>query len=280
MGHASAPRQRSSALSTELNRRPLGDAVPPAVAGFYAALEVGDAVAAAGSLSADVLFAVPPTTGSEVDARVVAHGREAAERLLAERAGRPRQSRILVCIVEDGNCLLEGVEEIAGTPTGTFVASLQLDPSGLVKRHLAYGCQPAVVPGPRYGAAPTGDAAEIVGRYFNTLDEACFDEAADCFSADVLYSHPPYRHTGIDDPGRVVFKGRAALLAGFRKRGKAAFRHQMTVLLQRGPNCLFELVVPEIPVGSGGCVSTLSLDDDGLIQRYAAFYSEPAINRR
>jgi hypothetical protein len=35
-----------------------------------------------------------------------------------------------------------------------------------------------------------------------------FADAAACFSEDTLYSHPPYRPTGIDGHDRVEFRGR------------------------------------------------------------------------
>ena len=53
------------------------------------------------------------------------------------------------------------------------------------------------------------------------------------------------------------------------------------MLIQRGPNCLFEVHTP----GDGGedlgfGVSSLSLDDQGLIRRYVAFFTTQTVPRR
>jgi hypothetical protein len=53
------------------------------------------------------------------------------------------------------------------------------------------------------------------------------------------------------------------------------------VLIQRGPNCLFEVVTPGAGGEDlGGGVSSLSLDDEGLIRRYVAFFSVQSVPRR
>ena len=102
--------------------------------------------------------------------------------------------------------------------------------------------------------------------------------AASHFSDDVLYSHPPYRHTGITDPDRVEFRGRAALLAAFERRGKASFDHEVLTSIQRGPHCLFEGAVRNLPDGgTGSFISSLSLAADGTIRRYVSFYCEPGV---
>jgi hypothetical protein len=163
-----------------------------------------------------------------------------------------------------------------GNPRRTFVASFRLDPSGLIERYLAYSCEPVAIP-PRSDGRRTGDARQTVDAYFHALDEGRFEDAANQFSEDVVYNHPPYRHTGITSNDRVIFKGRDELLAAFRRRGKAEFSHRMLEFIQRGPNALFELVVEGLPDGgTGGAVCSLSLGDDGRIRRYVAFYSEAA----
>src|SRR5207253_7869119 len=118
--------------------------------------------------------------------------------------------------------IVEGVTVAAddGGPSGSFVASLQLDDAGRISRYLAYSCTPSIAPWDGDdGPAVTADAAALTDRYFHHLDTGAFDLAADCFSMDTRYSHPPYRHTGITDPGRVEFLGRTALRAAFEKRG-------------------------------------------------------------
>ena len=121
----------------------------------------------------------------------------------------------------------------------------------------------------------------MLARYFEALDAGSFNEAAAQFSADVVYSHPPYRHTGIDSDDRLVFRGRDELRAAFTARGKQAFDHRIVAIGQRGPHCLLEGVVEGLPGDrNGSFVSSLTLDADGLIQRYVSFYCEPAVPRR
>jgi hypothetical protein len=165
----------------------------------------------------------------------------------------------------------------SGEATRTFVAGFRLGPEGRIERYLAYACDPVALP-PRDDAAETGDARAAIERYFHALDAGRFEEAANQFSEDVMYSHPPYRHTGITSNRRVVFNGRAELLAAFRERGKADFHHRVLEFIQRGPNALFELVVEGLPDGrTGGSICSLSLDDGGRIRRYVAFYTEPGV---
>jgi hypothetical protein len=166
------------------------------------------------------------------------------------------------------------------SPVGTFVASLVLTDDGLIDRYLGYATRPAVEPGPVPGAEPPADALEVLDRYFDELEAGEFAAAADCFSDDVVYSHPPYRHTDNAGDRRVEFRGRQELLAGFRSRGKRSFRHRILVRLQRGPSCLLEGVVDGLPGdGTGSFVSSLSLDRTGRIARYVSFYCEPSVPR-
>ena len=48
--------------------------------------------------------------------------------------------------------------------------------------------------------------------------------------------------------------------------------------VQQGSECFIEGVVDGIPNG-GSFVSSVSLDDEGLIRRYVAFYSAPRVPR-
>ena len=50
------------------------------------------------------------------------------------------------------------------------------------------------------------------------------------------------------------------------------------VSLQRGPHCLFEGAVHDLPDGGNGSfISSLSLAADGTIRRYVSFYCEPGV---
>ena len=161
-----------------------------------------------------------------------------------------------------------------------FVCSARTGADGLIDRFLAFACAGARDPLPTDvddGIEPA-DASAVVRDYFADLDGGRFAAAAARFSADVLYSHPPYQHTGIDDPGRIEFRGRPALLAAFERRGKAGFDHVVITSIQRGPHCMFEGAVRGLPGGeTGSFISSLSLAGDGTIRRYVSFYCEPGI---
>jgi hypothetical protein len=163
----------------------------------------------------------------------------------------------------------------------SFVGAFQFDARGLIARYLAFSCEPPVALPPRSDSpASMGFAEAAVRGYFDNLDSGHFGESAAWFSEDVLYCHPPYKHTGITSNRRVDFKGRSELLAAFRERGKTEFVHRVLELIQRGPNALFEVVTEGLPgAGFGSAVCSLSLDDDGRIRRYLAFYTEPGVER-
>jgi hypothetical protein len=113
------------------------------------------------------------------------------------------------------------------------------------------------------------DASPVLERYFRHLGAGRFPEAVASFSPDVMFVHPPY---SAGTP-RAVFHGRDELLDGFANtRGPTPARQVVASHLQAGRDCFIEGVVDGIPNG-GSFVSSLSLDREGLIQRYVAFYS-------
>jgi ketosteroid isomerase-like protein len=257
--------------------------VPATLTDYFHALDGGWLERAAACFSADVLYAIPPAAGDEVAPRRECRGTQAVLDWFAQRGARKSQHRILVCAVDGPSCLIEGVVwDLAGTgQPSTFAASLQFDRDGRIARYLAYLSPAAIIPGPaddRHAAGSQG--ASVLEAYFASLESGAFEEAAGCFMEDILYSHPPYRHTGITDDHRINFLGRPALLDGFRRRGKQIFNHRILALAQAGRNCLVEGVVDGLPDGrTGSFVSSFSLAEDGLIQRYVSFYCEPAVPR-
>jgi hypothetical protein len=258
----------------------VGDRLPERVAAYFEAVDGGRLEDAIEQLAADVLVALPPAEGHEVDPRRIAHGREEVRALLQEREAEGRRHQVIVCMVEGRSCMVEGLLlDAGGEAARTFVATFRLGDAGRIQRYLAFACEPAVALPPRAdlpASVPSAQAA--VESYFHALDEGRFEEAAEQFSAGVLYCHPPYRHTGTTDNRRVDFNGRQELLAAFGRRGKADFSHRVLELIQRGPNALFELVVEGLPGGgTGSAVSSLSLDDEGRMYRYVAFYTEPGV---
>ena len=158
----------------------------------------------------------------------------------------------------------------------------RIDDAGLLDRYLAFSCAGARDPIPIDVGADVvpADAATVVHDYFIDLDAGRFEAAAAHFSDDVLYSHPPYKHTGIDDPNRIEFRGRPRAGGGVPVRGKASFGHDVLTSIQRGPHCIFEGAVHGVPGGSGSFISSLSLAADGTIRRYVSFYCEPGVPLR
>lgn len=266
----------------------LGDTMPAALAAYYMALDQARMGDAAGAFSENALYAVPRPDVIETDARIETIGRDALLARFEDRGARPFVHDIALCVRDGSSCLVEGVSRVAATGLATvsFAASAQLDDDGLIARYLAFATSSVISPGPA-DLAPAvpddgsfGSAADVLDRYFHALDRGEFEEAAGCFSADALYSHPPYRHTGLDGNHRVEFVGRDELLDAFRARGAQSFDHRLVSSIQRGPHCILEGLVENLPDGgTGSFISSLTLDEDGLIRRYASFYCEPGVRR-
>jgi ketosteroid isomerase-like protein len=258
-----------------------GDDIPGAIAAYYRALDRGDAEAAAACFSTDVRYAVPWPGQIETAPRRLVVGRADLAGYFNARGAVAHRHEVTFCVAAGDTCLLEGVTRplVGGRGDSTFAATAKLDETGLVRRYVAYQCRPAV-PLTDGGCEPglVVDARALVDRYFHALDTGAFESAVDCFSDDVVYSHPPYRHTGIDSAeGRITFRGRAALLAGFNARGRRSFGHRILTCKLRGSYGLFDGVVEGLPNGNvGGFLSTMTLDGDGRIRRYLSFYCEPA----
>jgi ketosteroid isomerase-like protein len=251
---------------------------PAAVGALLDALRDDDLDAAAAAVPEGALSALPGPDGPETAPRVIARDPAALRRAL-QAAFRGRRPEVLVCVAPSArDCLLEGrLVDATGTPVETFLASYQLR-DGRIARQLVYTC-PLVEPSRTWnGASPVdapGDARAIVGRYFEHLDAGEFEAAAECFSPNALYSHPPY---GPGQP-RAEFRGRDELLAGFRRRGPKPDRaHHIDLSPQLGTECFLEGYTIDEPRG-GTFISSLSLDTDGLIQRYLAVYCEPIVPR-
>ena len=260
----------------------LGDRVPQAVADYFLALDEGRFDDAVACFSEAARYAVPAPGLIETSPRLQTVGRGPLRDRFEARGARPSVHDILLCAVEGSTCILEGVSGTGSSAeSSSFVASVELDAAGLIGRYLAYATAPAVVPAPGdvpTGAAAPGDAREVLDRYFTALDRGDFAAAADCFGADVLYSHPPYKHTGVDGDRRLEMHGRDALRKTFEARGAQSFDHRLLALIQRGPHCLVEGLVEGLPGGmSGSFLSSFTLDGDGLIARYLSFYCEPSV---
>jgi hypothetical protein len=226
----------------------------------------------------DALFAYWDGAGEETAARATAVGPHAIGAAIAAVWG--EQVRHPLVWVQDGaDCFVEGRLLGDGREAfATFVAALQIDDSGAVARCLAFHCPP-VEPSPTWGPREParGDGARsLLERYFECLTAGDFEGACECFSEDCLYSHPPYS-AGAE---RAEFRGRAALLAGFANvRGARPTRlPRIVCCVQDGSDCFIEGVVDGDPP-RGSFLSSVSLDGDGLIRRYVAFYSDSRVPR-
>lgn len=231
-----------------------------------------------GAFAEDALLAYWDGTGEETAPRTLAHGSEQIRAALPDAAFGGGRPEILVEVEDGSDRLLEGL--LTGGSNGTsetFAASLQRDRAGAITRCLLYRT-PLVEPSRTWhgeSVARPGDARTMLDAYFDHLGHGRFEEAADCFSEDCLYSHPPYA----PGTGRAEFRGRAELLAGFERRGYKAYAYRFSVVLQRGLDCILEGTASGTALG-GTFLSSLSLDADGRIHRYATFYCEPPVPRR
>jgi len=257
-----------------------GDPLPQALRQFWDAAEGGRTDDAAACFAPGGVFAVPPALADESAPRAVAVGRAPIAAALRDDAIAGRRVLVL-CVTDGADTLVEAEVHDDGRAVATLVCSVRIGAGGLIERYLAFACRGARDPLPDEVVDAPADAATVVHDYFTLLDTGDFTGAAAQFSTDVLYSHPPYRHTGIDDPDRIEFRGRAELEAAFHRRGRASFDHDIVALIQRGPHCVFEGAVNNLPNGgSGSFISSLSLAGDGTIRRYLSFYCEPSIPRR
>jgi hypothetical protein len=228
--------------------------------------------AVAGALRADAfapdaVYAYWDGSGDETARREIARGRESIRAVLARWA----DAETLVSVADGRDCF---VEARVGD-SATFAAALQLDGSGAIARCLSFHA-PIVEPAPAPASRSSHSARAILDRYFLSLTAGDFEAASACFSSDCLYSHPPYSAGA----ARAEFRGRAELLAGFEGvRGARPSRlPRIVCCVQDGTNCFIEGVVDGDPP-RGSFVSSVSLDRDGLIQRYVAFYSDSRVPR-
>ncbi|MET0908935.1 MAG: nuclear transport factor 2 family protein [Ilumatobacteraceae bacterium] len=262
----------------------LGDRLPAALAEYFEALDDGRPAAAAATFAADAVYAVPVGGGPETDARAVTVGGDAIAARFVERGAQPYVHDVLRCARDHRDVGLEGVirDRSDGRALMSFAATAQLGDDGSIVRYLAFS-SPVVPPPPATDRAgpPPGAAIEVVDRYFRALGAGRFEDAAACFSPDVMYSHPPDQDPSIAGPGRAEFNGREELTAAFHRRGRQEIAHTIVFSCQAGADLLLEGVVGDADGGlRGSFVSAASLDADGLIRRYVAWYTQPGVARR
>jgi hypothetical protein len=158
--------------------------------------------------------------------------------------------------------------EIARGEHETCVVGLSHDSAGAVSR-LVWLRAPLVPAWEANGASTAPDARSILERYFADLMSSRFGDAASHFTAETIYSHPPYA----GGRERVLYRGRDALERGFvTDRGPSPARQIISALWQRASRVFIEGVIEGIPRG-GSFFSTAQLSAEGKIARYVAFYS-------
>jgi hypothetical protein len=169
-------------------------------------------------------------------------------------------------------CIEEGYDLFVEGRRGdrTVAASIQLDEHGTVRRSWAPECM-RVDPPPAWQAGERPPLEPLLERYFAALNGGQFDEAAECFTEDCLYAHPPYR------PGepQVEFRGRTELAAQWPvRRGNRSVETRIERCVQCGNHAFAEGVA-----GGGSFLSSIVLDLHGLISRYVAFFSPTPVPR-
>jgi hypothetical protein len=178
---------------------------------------------------------------------------------------------VTASVFTDRACWAEFTRRGVGDPE-TGLVGLTLDGEGRVRRLVLL--RAALVPPSALGessSAPPG--RPILQGYFNDLMSSRFREASAHFSADALYSHPPYA----GGSERVLFAGREALHRGLQfDRGPSPARQVITGFWQSGARVFLEGVVDGIPDG-GSFFSTAEISPRGEIARYVAFYSATRI---
>jgi SnoaL-like domain len=264
----------------------LGDELPTALASYYDALDRNRVADAAAAFAADVTFAAPPLDGIETGPRSVSHGHDDLRAGFEDRGPNPYVHDVVLCAVEGRDAIVEGVtrDRESGAPQSSFAASLQLDDDGAIARYLAFRSPDVIAPLPadaNSSPAAPGSAIDKIHEYFDALDEHRLEDAAECFSVDTLYSHPPYQDPTVGGHGRAAFAGRAELIAAFHRRGPQPIDHRIVFHAQRGPHLVLEGVVDDANGAlRGSFVSEATLDNAGLIVRYASWYTQPGVPRR
>lgn len=258
----------------------VGDPLPPRIADLYQALGAGDPERAEQAFAADGVCALPGERAEETAPRSIFERQNLAKAFAADPfCGHSHQVRISAH--ESPDVLLEGlILDADGGLTQTFASSIRLDPEGRIRRCLIYRCSPIDELGPPLSENRSDvDPGYRIGEYFRELAAGRFRQATACFSADCLYSHPPY----FPGDSRVNFRGHDELLAGLENRGEQDWEHHLAVSVTRGPHLLVEgyTFLDRTPHGrTGSFLSVASLDTHGRIQRYVAFYCAPMVPQR
>src|SRR3982074_1508707 len=100
--------------------------------------------------------------------------------------------------------------------------------------------------------------ATLVGRCLEALERFDLEAAADCFTEDLFYSHPPY--SAEDNGGlRHEVRGREALIGLFRERGRRPVSHKIRSSATDGSLAFVEGVFTVDDQVGGSFVSVVEL---------------------
>lgn len=168
----------------------------------------------------------------------------------------------VMTLTGDGHLFLEG-----RGGARSCAAALELRQDGLLAPRLLLTCQLVEPPPPRE-QSERPPLRPLLERYFTALDEGRFAHAGSCFAEDCLYVHPPY---GPGEPP-AIFRGRATLVRQWPlKRGRRRVETRIERCVQAGNHAFVQG-----RAAAGTFLSSVVLDDDGLISRYVAFYAPDA----
>jgi hypothetical protein len=183
----------------------------------------------------------------------------------------PSSLTVVGAVESNGACWAEITGSGGGEPE-TCIVGLTYDGHGAVSR-LVWVSAPFVPVSGVDEQASAPDARPVLEGYFADLMNSRFEAAAAHFTADAIYSHPPYS-CGAE---RVLFRGRDALSSGLvTRRGPSPARQVITDCWQRSSRVFVEGVIEGIPNG-GTFFSTAQISPGGEIARYVAFYSATRI---
>jgi SnoaL-like domain len=188
----------------------------------------------------------------------------AIERRLCELCGTTAVDAVIQ--LQDGR----DVYVEARAPSNTCAASFQLHADGTIARELTFTCAPVAAPA-RWEARERPAVRPLLDRYFSALNDGDFASAAEAFSADCLYVHPPY------GPGEPLaeFHGRTELVELWPvRRGTARVQTTIERCVQSGNHAFVEGVA-----AGGSFLSSMVLDPEGLIARYVAFFTPRRVRR-
>lgn len=114
-----------------------------------------------------------------------------------------------------------------------------------------------------------GENSATLLTYYAAMDAGDVDGIGECFTEDATLVLPGRPERG----GALTSKrGREAIVAFFRKRGRPRERHVLNAIAEAGPRRLVDgLVVGNLGDFAQPFVASVQLAEDGLIRNYIVF---------